>query len=110
MVDDHIGYHTRPPLAESGNHTAQLSLGAEGALLVEVIDWRIAHHITVCIAPSTLRHPDKLEIRGNLVGLGLQLTPRGLRKGIPIEPLQHYPIEIGRPSLCQGAKLREHQQ
>ena len=70
MVDHHIGYHARTSILESIDHRAQLTFGAEGRTLVEIILGHIAH-VVPRTAITRLWDPDERKVGGHVVSLFL---------------------------------------
>ena len=101
MVQHNVGYEACAFVAIGGNHAPQFPFGAEGALLVEVIDGHVAHRVAA-VAPAALGNPDELDVGGYLVGLRFEILPGCLGIGVPIEPLHHDTFVVVGPSLCEG--------
>ena len=99
VIDDHVGDGAQPLLLEGGYHGAQLLLGAEAGVLIEVVVGCVTHNIIGLKAFAALRYPDKTEVAGQLVGLTLELGPPAGIIAVPIESLQHHAFVAGGPSL-----------
>ena len=110
MIDDDIGNKASSSFPIGCNHASEFPFRAKRTLLVEIIDGHITHRIVVGIAPTTLRNPDQLKVWSNLVSLSLELRPRGLVIGIPIETLQHNPLIIIGPALRKDAQMQSRRQ
>ena len=102
VIDHHIGNDARTFLLVGIDHGTQLFLGTERRVLVEIIQWIIAHR-GAASGKSRLRYPKEREIVGDFFGLRFKFAPLGGRIGIPIEPLQHHALIVGGPTLGVGS-------
>ena len=98
VVDDDIGDGAETDGLKGLDHRAQLSLVAEGTVIVvEPPEIVVAHGLRAAVA--ALGNPDEVEGAGEVKGLLFEENPAGVLERVPIEALEHHTAIVLRPAL-----------